>query len=219
MKSTIDLKKMINEKRKKLIEEKGKLKAIETQLQTKINEQSELKEESERALTIKGLVEKSASEARQNGTELLQQVMSASLQTVFGDNTEAKLKMDLKDGIPSLSISTLKHVDDGTITIDPTEADGGGLADIVALASFMGIGQFVEDNHAPYVLDEPTKYVSEGDKATNSAQFVKNMVSFTGKQTIVSTHDKALMEQRDNGYKLIMDETTGITSAYEDTKL
>lgn len=216
-KELLELKRIINEKKKYLAEEKGKLQILNQQYKEKVDEKERLENDNNKLLTIKGLVEKSSSEARENGRQLLEQVLSASIQTVFGENTEAKLNPDLKDGIPTLNVSILKHVNEGTIIIDPTEADGGGLADIVALASFMGLGQLLEKNFAPYVLDEPTKYVSEGNKAVNSAEFVKNMVQFTGKQTIVATHDKALMTKRDKGYKLIIDEDTGETNVYEDS--
>lgn len=206
----------INQRKNMLLEEKGKLKSLEEQITKKNDVLLSIKKDNEKKLIMKNLIEKSASEARDNGIALLEQILTSSLQTVFGDNTEAKLNKDLKDGIPTLSVSVLKNVEDGVIVIDPTEADGGGLADIVALASFMGIGQLVDNNYAPYVLDEPTKYVSEGETAENSADFIKNMVEFSKKQTIVSTHDKALLEKKDLSYVLVMDKDTGITNAYEE---
>lgn len=214
--SIIDLKKSIKEKREKLMEEKGKLKIINKQLSEKIEKQNELKEENNKDLTIKKLIEESSSKARSNGKELLTQILTSSLQTVFGSDTEAYLDMPLKDGIPSLNISILKHVDVGTIKIDPTGADGGGLADIVSLSAFMGLGQFLDNNYAPYILDEPTKYVDKEETSNSSAEFFKNMVDFTGKQTIISTHDVALKDKKDKGYKLVMDKDTGISNAYED---
>lgn len=216
MKSINELRNEINKRKNLLLEEKGKLKIIKDQISKKEDELGVLKKEYEKKNVMKSLIEKSASEARDNGIELLEQVLTSSLQTVFGENTEAKLIKDSKDGIPTLSVSILKHVENGTISIDPTEADGGGLADVVALSSFMGLGQLIKNNYAPYVFDEPTKYVSEGEKAESSADFIENMVKFTKKQTIISTHDKALLEKKDLGYILVMDEETGITKAYEE---
>lgn len=210
------LREEINQRKNLLSEEKGKLKSLEEQIANKNDILLSIKKDNEKKLIMKNLIEKSASEARDNGIALLEQILTSSLQTVFGDSTEAKLNKDLKDGIPSLSVSVLKTVEDGVIVIDPTEADGGGLADIVALSSFMGIGQLVDNNYAPYILDEPTKYVSEGETAENSADFIKNMVEFSKKQTIVSTHDKALLEKKDLSYVLVMDKDTGITNAYEE---
>lgn len=210
------LREEINQRKNLLSEEKGKLKSLEEQIANKNDILLSIKKDNEKKLIMKNLIEKSASEARDNGIALLEQILTSSLQTVFGDSTEAKLNKDLKDGIPTLSVSVLKTVEDGVIVIDPTEADGGGLADIVALSSFMGIGQLVDNNYAPYILDEPTKYVSEGETAENSADFIKNMVEFSKKQTIVSTHDKALLEKKDLSYVLVMDKDTGITNAYEE---
>ena len=214
--SVAELKKLLNDKKTFLSEEKGKLSALNKQIEVKNKEKSDLIAKNDRELLLKKLIEDSASEARNNGIELLEEILTSSVQTVFGDNTTAKLNVSLKEGIPYLVPSILQESENGTITINPTEADGGGLADILSLSSFMALGQLVEDNFAPNVLDEPTKYVSKGESALKSADFVKNMVRFTKKQTIVSTHDDALLDQRDVGYKLIKNEETGITEYYKD---
>ena len=74
----------------------------------------------------------------------------------------------------------------------------------------------VPDNYAPYGLDEPTKFVSKGELAVNAAQFIRNMVSFTGKQTIVSTHDSELQKDCQCRYKMVLDKETGISKAHKE---
>ena len=205
-----ELDRRIKEGRNHISVKKAELSIIKNQIESKKNEKEKLKKENEKILTMKALIDDACKEARDNGRELLSQVATTSVQSVYGENTTVKLEPSIKDGITSIEVIVNKKVKDGTIRLNPRNADGGGLADIVSLSIFMALGQLVNNNYAPYLLDEPTKYVSEGEYAHNSAKFISDIVSYTGRQTIMSTHDKAIIE-RDGILKrhLSMNEETG----------
>lgn len=207
-----ELERRIKEGRNHISAKRGELSLIEKQIQSKINEKEKLKKENERILTMKGLIDDACKEARDNGRELLSQVATSSVQAVYGENTSVQLEPCVKDGITSIEVIVNKKVEGGVVRINPRNSDGGGLADIVSLSIFMALGQLVNNNYAPKLLDEPTKYVSQDRYASNSANFILNMVKYTGRQTIMSTHDKAIIDcEGILKRRLTIDEETGET--------
>lgn len=192
---------------------KGELDMLNKSISDKKKDKEVLEKSNETLLTKKMLIEKSCSEARENGRELLSQISTSLVQAVFGDTTEVKLEIGSKDSTPVADVVVLNKYDSGISEIDPSDSDGGGLADIVSLSMFMAVGQTVEDNYAPYVLDEPSKYVSKGDLSEKFATSFKNLVEYTEKQTIISTHDEFLLDSGDTKYTIVKDWDTGISHA------
>lgn len=206
------LKKRIEENKNHYIGRNGELEILNKTISQKRKEKEKLEKSNETLLLKKMLIEKSCSEARENGRELLSQISTSLVQSVFNENTEVKLNIDTKDNIPTADVVVLNHYEGGTNEVDPTDSDGGGLADIVALSLFVSAGQTLENNYAPYIIDEPSKYVSEGDFSEKFSKSFKPLVNYTGKQTIISTHDAFLIESGDTIYRIVKDFTTGIST-------
>ena len=210
------LKQRIQECKTHCITKKGELDIINKNIVNKQQEKEELEKSNETLLTKKILIEKSCSQARENGRELLSQISTSLVQSVFGDTTEVKVDITTKDGIPNADIVVLNKYETGVSEIDPSDSDGGGLADIVSLSMFMAVGQTVEDNYAPYILDEPSKYVSKGELSEKFANSFKNLVAYTEKQTIISTHDEFLLESGDVKYTISKNWETGISNVIKE---
>lgn len=196
-----------------LQEKQGELNIINQSIQEKELEKEVLMNNNERILLKKKLIEDSCSEARENGRELLSEISTSLIQSIFNEKTKVNLNIELKDGIPNADVSVLNEYEDGIAEVDPSRNDGGGLADVVALSLFMAIGQTVDDNYAPYVLDEPSKFVSKGILSERFAESFKELVDYTGKQTIISTHDEFLKETGETIYNISKDWETGISIA------
>lgn len=187
---------------------------LKEQIKTKTKIKEEKIKENEDLLTLKMLLDDSSKEARQQGKDILSEVATLAVQSVFGDNIWVDIKISYKDGIPNAEVVCYKKYNDKIIEIDPANRDGGGLADIVSLAMLMALREINgSENFAPNFLDEPSKYVSAGELSEKFSAFMQNMVPYTGQQYIVSTHDKALIESGDTVYKMILDKDTGISHA------
>lgn len=211
------LKQRLENNKEYLTIQKAELDVLKKQIVEKEEAKETLIEDNTKLLTMKMLIEEASTEARENGRKLLSDVATTSAQTVFGKNTEIELEPFTKDGVPSIRVIIKKHLEDGNvIIINPTEADGGGLADITDLSIFMALGQMIQNNYAPYDLDEPTKFINGLDLIEKSAQFIRNMVDFTGKQTIISTNEDLLASEADTRYRMVLDEKTSISTAYKE---
>ena len=78
------------------------------------------------------------------------------------------------------------------------------------------MGSTDENNFAPYILDEPSKYVSKGELADNFAKYMRSVVDFTNKQIIMSTHDEAMSNIGDRKYNIIKDNNTKISEIFKE---
>lgn len=197
---------------KHIKEERAKKSLLEKQRNDKEALKNKKIKDNEVLLMQKALLNDTSKEARNQGKEILADMATLAVQSVFGENMYVDINITEKDGIPQADVTVLKKYDYGVIEVDPSGNDGGGLADIVSLALFMGIRQINgAKNFAPNVLDEPSKYVSDGYLSEKFAEFLPSMVNYSKRQTIVATHDIPLMEAGDVVYKMTLDKNTGIS--------
>lgn len=197
---------------KHIKEERAKKSLLEKQRNDKETLKNKKIKDNEVLLMQKALLNDTSKEARNQGKEILADMATLAVQSVFGENMYVDINITEKDGIPQADVTVFKKYDYGVIEVDPSGNDGGGLADIVSLALFMGIRQINgAKNFAPNVLDEPSKYVSDGYLSEKFAEFLPSMVNYSKRQTIVATHDIPLMEAGDVVYKMTLDKNTGIS--------
>lgn len=197
-------------------------KAQESILLQQLADKEELKrkkvDSNEDLLTLKKLLDDSSIEARNQGKEVLSEIATLAVQSVFGENTFVDVVINSKDGIPTADVVVLNKYEHGVVEVDPANNDGGGLADIVALAIFFAFREINgKDNFAPYVLDEPSKFVSKGELSEKFSQFIKTMVPYSKQQYIIATHDVPLIEVGDTVYRMVKDENTGISHVTKET--
>lgn len=212
MSQLLDFSKRIQEIKDHYLLKQGELDMLNKRISNKEEEKTALEENNKTLLLKKMLIEESASEARENGRELLSQISTSFVQSIFSDDTSVELKISSKDTIPTAEAIVLNKCSNDIVEVDPKDSDGGGLADVVSLALFMAVGQTVNDNYAPYILDEPSKYLSKGEFSEKFADAFKELVEYTGRQVIVSTHDECLLESGDTKYQIIKDWDNGISN-------
>ena len=127
---------------------------------------------------------------------------------VFKDDTKVKLILDEKGNNPILDVRVTQTNEYGVEQVIDPNFDGGGLNDILSLCFLISIGATIDDNFAPYILDEPSKYVSKGKFATYFADYMKDVSTFTNKQMIMSTHDEAMLDIGSTRYSIIKNPKT-----------
>lgn len=155
----------------------------------------------------KAVLVEASDEARKEAIEIFESVATNALQTILGDNLSVVVETSEIGGTKTVDFLIKSVYPNGTeVIVDPTSEDGGGAADIVALASLIVMNNLLSDsNDAPIILDEPTKFVSSGN-AINVATFLKGISEDFGKQFIMVTHDKVSKDIADKAYYVELDE-------------
>lgn len=172
------------------LSERAKQETLLEERSTYLVDKTQLETQHEECLLKKEILDQASIAAREQGKAVFENVVTNSLQMVFGPNTSAKIELGRKSNTPTAELLTCKVRDGKVIETDPCEEDGGGVADIVGTSAFMSTALLSErENVAPFFLDEPTKYVS-AQHAEASAYFIKSLVDYTNRQTFLTTHEK-----------------------------
>ena len=86
--------------------------------------------------------------------------------------------------------------------MQPEEARGGGIVDVVSLALRMAVLELIRPSIlAPLILDEPGKMVSE-EYVPALAGFLRRYAESTGRQVLIVTHNETLLEAAHRGYRV-----------------
>ena len=165
----------------------------------------ECKEEISKYEKKKAVLVEASDEARNHSISVFEGVATNALKEILGDNLSVIVEVGEINGNKTLQFLVKSEYSDHEVIVDPTEEDGGGVADVVALASLIAMNSFLSDeNDAPIVLDEPTKFVSKGN-AESVAKFLKSVSEDFGKQIIMVTHDGVSSNFADKAYKVSLD--------------
>lgn len=141
-----------------------------------------------------------SNDAREKSIKVFEGVATNALQTILGDNLSVVIEVGELNGNKTIDFLIKSVYGEEEVIVDPTSEDGGGAADVVALAAFIAMNSFLSDeNDAPLVLDEPTKFVSAGN-ALDVSKFLKSVSEDFGKQIIMVTHDGVSKEIADKAY-------------------
>lgn len=195
--------------KQEFVKESSEKAALEKQQARQESEARKLKEAGIEKVMMKTLLEKASEKAREDGKKVLSETSTNAIQMVMDDNYVVDMESSIKRGVPHTDLVVRQTTDAGlTIETDPAEDEGGGTADIVAISTFMALGMLAGDeNQAPYFLDEPTKFVSP-DNSEKVAKFLKEIVSYSGKQTFLVTHDPIVADAGDRVFYVEKDMDT-----------
>lgn len=211
MKSLEEVNKRLESMKKGFEKEKTTVEILEKEKQYHQEEVMKLEKEQMEKLLMKEVLKKASDKARENGKDVFVNTSTPALQMVMGPNVSVDIKLGEKAGSPVAELRLLKDFDGEESSINPL-SDGGGLADIVSFSTFMSLGMLIgSENMAPIFLDEPTKFVSKGN-SPNVAEAIKEIVSYTQKQTILVTHDDEIPLVADNAYFVEQDPKTGVST-------
>ena len=154
----------------------------------------------------KTLLQEASNEARKFSKDMFEVIATEALKTVLGENLSVVIELGELKGIKTADFKIKAEYDTGDVIVDPTEEDGGGAADIVSLASLISINSYLSDeNSAPLILDEPTKFVSKGN-ALDVANFLQEISHDMNRQIIMVTHDGVSKNVASKAFEIELDE-------------
>ena len=183
--------------------QQGELDNLKKVTEQKKKDIATAEQDAENLLIGKKIIEDACKEAREQSRQLLEQMATIAIDSVFQDDTAVSLQLNENSQGVSLDVKIISKDENGEKQISNPGFDGGGLNDILSTSFLVSIGNTVQDNFAPLVLDEPSKFVSKGTLAENFAAYMKDLSLFSGKQLIVSTHDEALLAMGDTRHNLV----------------
>lgn len=178
-------------------QKKNEVELLEIQKKEKLNEVNGIDETIETIMTEKILLENSSLKALNLSKDIMEEVSTSSLRAVFGDNREVSINLGTKSGQRTADLLMIQGGDD----TDPATEEGGGVADIVSVTSFLSLGDLLDENNAPIFLDEPNKYLSK-EYSERMALYLKDIIDYTGKQMFLVTHDEHLKTIGDISFKM-----------------
>lgn len=178
-------------------EKENEVKILNSQKAEKLNEIELIDKELINITTEKVLLENSSLKALNLSKDIMEEVSTNSLRAVFDDDREVIINLGTKSGQRTAELLMLQDGDD----TDPAKEEGGGVADIVSVTSFLALGDLLDENYAPLFLDEPNKFLSK-EYSEKMAFYLKDIIDYTGKQMFLVTHDEHLKTVGDISFKM-----------------
>ena len=150
-----------------------------------------LSKEKEENVVKKAILLKACKKVRELSSDAFADICTGGVRTILGDDLSVKIIHGERNGVATSDFRICSKYNGYETELEPTdEESGGGVADIVSLASFLTMNILNQDrNSAPIILDEPTKFVSLGN-ADRVGQFISYIAEQFGKQVIMVTHAK-----------------------------
>ena len=150
-----------------------------------------LSKEKEENVVKKAILLKACKKVRELSSDAFADICTGGVRTILGDDLSVKIIHGERNGVATSDFRICSKYNGYETELEPTdEESGGGVADIVSLASFLTMNILNQDrNSAPIILDDPTKFVSLGN-ADRVGQFISYIAEQFGKQVIMVTHAK-----------------------------
>jgi DNA repair exonuclease SbcCD ATPase subunit len=206
--STLD--RRISETGRKLEQRRGQVYALAErgqQLQAEITSLAETAELHTRAAHVLTAIGEERQDAAQRAIEAL---VTEGLRTIFGDELTFHLVPGVRAKTPVVDMVVRSRLADGTIVeTDVLNARGGGLAAVVGFLLRLVI--LLLSRHRQdtvLLLDETFAHVS-AEYLPRLIEFLKDLVTKTGVQIIMVTHDESFLDAADTVYRFEL--VNGIT--------
>jgi len=126
----------------------------------------------------------------------LEDIVNMALTSVFGTKYRFEIKFEMKRGQTEASLVLY----DGENELDPMEANGGGLADLLSFSLRVAL-LIISRNRRVLILDEPMKFVS-ADLQEMCYDLMKKLSHELGIQIIAVTHEESFIEKADKVYRI-----------------
>lgn len=138
--------------------------------------------------------------ARNQAKTTMERLNTSALNCVYPEDMTFRIEMDTEGKGDAELLVTTKY-EDHVVVNDPEE-DGGGVSDVVALASRISLLETAQPRQeGPLVLDEPGKHL--GDLNQNLAPFLDMVSNSFSRQIIMVTHDPYLAESGHRSFKVV----------------
>jgi DNA repair exonuclease SbcCD ATPase subunit len=192
---------------KKISEIDGKINSKANKITEKNNKINELNTDRDENVLKKAILLEACKTMRETSSDIFASISTSAVQTILGDTNVVKIVHGERNGVPTSDFRICSMYNGYMTELEPTdEESGGGVADIVSLANFLTMNILnQEQNSAPILLDEPTKFVSLGH-ADNVGKFLKKIAEEFDKQIILVTHASDTAKYADKIFHVELDE-------------
>lgn len=198
---------LLNETNLAISEKNGQIKEKTDFINRRKNENSKLEETYNTNLKKKFLLQEACDTARKTSYDRFATIATMGLQQIFGKDISVEIAASEKNSVPTANFLVRTKYDGYETLTNPTDSDGGGVADIISLSAFICMNILYGDkNTAPLFLDEPTKFVSAGYSSA-VAKFIKDISEEYNKQIIMVTHAKETQYSADAVFNVALDDT------------
>ena len=185
----------------------GQIKEKSDVITKKNNENTTLDETFNSNIKKKLLLQQACDNARKSSYDIFTNITTNGLKSIFAPmDIKVEIVDKISHGVPNANFMVRTKYNGYETFTNPTDSDGGGVADIVSLCSFIAMNIIAGDkNSAPIFLDEPTKFVSAGH-AQAVAEFLKEISKSYGKQIIMVTHAMETKNSADSVFFVELDD-------------
>lgn len=126
---------------------------------------------------------------------------TAGVSGIFGDDKALRFQfVPTAQGV-AVKIRVLKpspYNDDEVFEINPKNAEGSGMLDIISLGLRIGLMElYTPRQDGPLMLDEICKYLADDDTLQAAGEFMKQVSHDSGRQMILITHKGGLSAYAD----------------------
>lgn len=152
------------------------------------------------------ILKEASSSVKQMSADMLAQLCTQSVQRILGDEMSVRVRHGQRNGVATMEFELVSKYNGYETVLKPTDDEsGGGVSDIVSMAIFLTLNLLnSENNSAPILLDEPTKFVSKGN-AAKVADFLRDFSQDCGKQILMVTHAQETVPYADAVFHVALD--------------
>lgn len=152
----------------------------------------ELQERQKAIEEAQALLQVTAQETQDNLRVHLEDIVQLALDTCFPDEYNFCIDFELKRGA---TVCEMYLVDSAGFRLNPINASGGGVVDIISLALRLAVWTLSKPDNL-IVLDEPFKFLSSNLRPL-AGEILQQMSEKLGLQVLMVTHDPVMMEIAD----------------------
>lgn len=150
------------------------------------------------------LLQQTSEHARKQAREQIEMLVTNTLRSVFGGEYGFRIELTEKAGRPEAEFYVVSNYAGEKLETRPQDSRGGGVVDVVSL----GLRIAMLETYRPrlegaLILDEPAKHVSE-DFIAPTANFLKVISEFFGRQVLIVTHNAHLAETAEVAYTVVL---------------
>lgn len=218
MESVEQLRSRLGRARVALGERKGQQRRLRQELESCRNQLMAYTDQATVFEQVIVLLQQTSEHARKQAREQIEMLVTNTLRSIFGPEYSFKIELTEKAGRPEAEFYVISSQGGEPLQTRPQDSRGGGVVDVVSL----GLRIAMLETYRPrlegaLILDEPAKHVSE-EFIMPTAQFLKLVSDFFGRQVIMVTHNSHLAETAAVAYQVRLQEDRSVVTRVSGTK-
>ncbi len=202
-----ELELLLNKYNREINECDGTIKSKTEKISEKNKKIAELTKEQNDNILKKTILTEACKRIREMSSDIFADISTSGVRTILGNELSVKIVHSERNGVPTSDFKVCSTYNGYYTELEPTaDESGGGVSDIVSLSNFLTMNILHRDeNSAPIILDEPTKFLSKGN-ADKVGEFINNIAKQFDKQIIMVTHAEDTAKHADMLMHVALDE-------------